>query len=83
MESDSGGVHGRLPRSRPGTRSGKRDAAGARRPARAAPAPEHVSDPGGQAPVEAAVRAATRAAGGGVRVASGLTRELLRRLPRP
>jgi hypothetical protein len=58
----------------------KRQAAGAKSapPQQAAPR----SAQGGN-PVEDAVRAATKVAETGLRVASGVTREVLRRLPRP
>src|SRR4051794_29471420 len=39
-------------------------------------------DRGGGGPLDDAVRAATKVAGTGLRVASGVTREVLRRLPR-
>jgi hypothetical protein len=130
--NDDEGVLGRLPRSRPGTRSEKRagsagpkegapaksrPAAGAARaakgseqratkasrPAKGATArpaarktrgaaqapktpPPHSAPPErGQAgdPIAGAVRAGVRAAEGGVKLAGGLTRGLLRRLPRP
>ena len=101
MSADEPGVLGNLPRSRPGTRSGKRDAAkagsartaSARKPASTtpraakakAPRPAGVSQPqpasSGDA-VTGALKGAARAAGAGLRVADGLTREVLRRLPR-
>jgi hypothetical protein len=109
---DEGGVLGNLPRSRPGTRSQKRDAASAAQPsartaqatARAAETSERrsakASRPtrqaskrpeqppprpaeGGPDPVGDAVRLAAGIAGTGLRVANGLTREVIRRLPRP
>ena len=116
---DEGGVLGNLPRSRPGTRSQKRDSAraaessgraaqtaaraaeaserrsakaarptrkaskrpqeGQRRPQQAPPRPAE----GGPDPVGDAVRLAAGIAGTGLRVANGVTREVLRRLPRP
>jgi hypothetical protein len=102
---DEGGVLGNLPRSRPGTRSQKRDAGRAakttsraaetaeRRSAKAArpsgqasrrpePPPPRPAD-GGPDPVGDAVRLAAGIAGTGLRVANGLTREVLKRLPRP
>lgn len=128
---DNEGVLGRLPRSRPGTRSEKRTgsagpkenapaksrpAAGAARaaktseqrgtkasrPAKGATAkprpskapgpaqapktpPPHSApperEPAGD-PITSAVRAGVKVAEGGVKLAGGLTRELLRRLPR-
>jgi hypothetical protein len=126
---DDGGVLGRLPRSRPGTRSdkraaGERPAKGAARAARASEArepaatpkqrppaaerpaasaaraprtgrpavgrrapgarPPHSAPPQpGGGPIGDAVRITTKVAEGGVKLATGLTRELLRRLPRP
>jgi hypothetical protein len=111
---DEGGVFGKLPHSRPGRRSEKREAgrpgsaaraaarkaeaagspaarkpAGARRKpsggARTKPRPpqpvEAAEGHGG--PVGDAVHAATRVARAGVRVASALASEFVRRLPRP
>jgi len=102
---DEGGVLGNLPRSRPGTRSEKRDtertakatsraaetaesrSANAARPSgqasgRPEPPPPRPAE-GGPDPVGDAVRLAAGIAGTGLRVANGLTREVLRRLPRP
>ena len=134
--NDDGGVLGRLPRSRPGTRSEKRTGAGGPakrtpkagprpakktakatsaakaptaakppkapkapkaatpprapapkplprerpqgRPAHSAPPPERGGDP-----VTDALRAGAKVAEGGAKLAGGLARELLRRLPRP
>ena len=78
---DGGDVLGNLPRTRPGRRSEKR--AGGRsqvagRKKAKPPPPQPDPDPVGDA-----IRAAAGAAGAGVRVANGITRELLRRLPRP
>lgn len=102
---DEGGVLGNLPRSRPVTRSQKRDSArAAQTTARAAEASERRSAKaarptrqaskrpeqppprpadGGPDPVGDAVRLAAGIAGTGLRVANGLTREVIRRLPRP
>ena len=109
---DEGGVLGNLPRSRPGTRSQKREAArqeqtsarpskssaraaetAERRSAKAArpsgqasprpDAPPPRPADGGPDPVGDAVRLAAGVAGLGLRVANGVTREVLRRLPRP
>jgi hypothetical protein len=102
---DEGGVLGNLPRSRPGTRSQRRDSPRAaqttaraaetseRRSAKAArPTPQASKRPeqppprpadGGPDPVGDAVRLAAGIAGTGLRVANGLTREVIRRLPRP
>jgi hypothetical protein len=125
---DDGGVLGRLPRSRLGTRSEKRadeakaanegavtrpagaparaarsaeqrDAAAARpseQAARRRQAPRARAAPRGEAtrpsrptqqaggdPIGGALRTTAKVAEGGVKLATGLTRELLRRLPRP
>jgi hypothetical protein len=79
MEPDERGVLSSLPRSRPGTRSDKRAAAAARpaRP-RSAGGQEPQADPVGDA-----VKMLAGAAGAGMRAADAVTRELLRRLPRP
>jgi hypothetical protein len=107
MEGDEGGVLGGLPRSRPGTRSDKRerpaaasdraaeqaerrDSAAAReggagetprdkRETTAEPAPERA----GSGPLAGALGAATQVAATGLRVATAVPREVLRRLPRP
>jgi hypothetical protein len=79
MEPDGGGVLRGLPRSRPGTRSSKRAGAAAPPPADNAPAEKQEPDD----PVGDAVRAATGAALAGLRAADAVTREVLRRLPRP
>lgn len=130
--NDDGGVLGRLPRSRPGTRSEKRadtgqspgqggaksrPAAGtaraaqsaeqrkakASRPAKAtakgpagqgaggrsgaarSPRPSHSVPPEPRPPdaIAGAVRTGVKVAEGGIKLAGGITRELLRRLPRP
>lgn len=71
---------GNLPRSRPGRRSEKRAAA----PKREAPAPRagaaRESDPD---PVGDALRTAARVVETGLHAANEVTREVLRRLPRP
>jgi hypothetical protein len=86
--TDEQSVLGNLPRSRPGQRSEKRD--------RSAAAKSAV-DPGGPAtdrpvktaersdgdPVGGAIRATTRLAGTGARVAGTVAQEVLRRIPRP
>jgi hypothetical protein len=78
MERDDAGVLRGLPRSRPGVRSGKR-AAPAPRKARGKPAePPPPADPVGDA-----VKTVADAAGAGLRLADAVTREVLRRLPRP
>ena len=70
MSDEEPGLLGNLPRSRPGTRSAKREGGPQAKPR---PAPrERVSGD----PVAEAVKAVVRTAG-------GVTREILRRLPRP
>ena len=77
---DGGDVLGNLPRTRPGRRSAKRaETSKPKRGEQRAPEPP----PREPDPVGDAVRAAAGVAGAGVRVANGITRELLRRLPRP
>jgi hypothetical protein len=113
--NDDGGVLGRLPRSRPGTRSEKRADAGGpakakakttpatakpkpkaakpkpprsqpmperprpRRPAHSVPPPpERAGDP-----LTEVLRTGAKVAEGGVKLAGGITRGLLRRIPRP
>ena len=72
MDPEGGGVLRNLPRARPGTRSSKREPGGTSgtTSARREP-PERPSDPVGGA-VSAVVR-----------VAGAVSREVLRRLPRP
>jgi len=79
MNGEERGLLGNLPRSRPGTRSEKRDggAAEAAEPAPRSPKSE-ASDPVGDV-----LRAAGRTAEAGLRTAGDVTREILRRLPRP
>ncbi len=94
---DESGVLGNLPRKRPGTRSQKRDAPAraaraaeqrgtkAARPstqAKARPKPPQPA-PRRADPVGEAVRTAAKVAGSGLKLADGLTREVLRRLPKP
>lgn len=69
MDGEEPGLLGKLPRSRPGTRSDKRDGPP---PAERAPSPEAPSGD----PVGDALRTVARTAG-------DVTREILRRLPRP
>jgi hypothetical protein len=73
MNREEPGLLGNLPRSRPGTRSEKRDGQAAAKPREPSPAPppEGSGDLVGDA-----VRTVARAA-------EGVTREILRRLPRP
>jgi hypothetical protein len=95
MTEDDGGVLGNLPRSRPGHRSKKRTGRTAAKAAaheatsasdatpppserRAAPPVSAAGDPVGDA-----IRTVTGVAATGARVAGGVAREVLRRLPRP
>jgi hypothetical protein len=81
--TDDGGVLGKLPNERPGTRSQKRPAtpraASKPRPA----ASERSDEPAQTDPVGDAIRTATGLAAAGARVANGVAREVVRRLPRP
>jgi hypothetical protein len=77
---DGGDVLGNLPRTRPGRRSEKREGQTETRRPRRQPPPPPEPDPD---PVGDAVRAAAGVAGAGFKVAGGITREVLRRLPRP
>jgi hypothetical protein len=81
--ADDGGVLGNLPNSRPGSRSAKRPA----KPRAAAPPPPASAaarDQRNQSdPVAGALRTATGLAAAGARVANGVARELVRRIPRP
>ena len=74
--AEDDGVLGNLPRSRPGTRSEKR--ATREPPAPQPRAPEPDTDP-----VGGALRMVGGLAAGGARVAQGVAREVLRRMPRP
>jgi hypothetical protein len=76
---DGGDVLGNLPRTRPGRRSEKRAAKPKEAPRRRAPEPP----PPEPDPVGDAIRTAAGAAVAGLRVTHGITREVLRRLPRP
>ena len=86
MEEDSG-VLGNLPRSRPGTRSAKRDAPAAAasrsKRAQARPAPRPPEPSSGADPVGEAVRTVVKVAGAGLKLADGVTRGVLGRLPKP
>jgi hypothetical protein len=83
MDGEDPGLLGGLPRERPGTRSDKRSEGS--RPRSTPPAKRTLpprptgedEDSGGP------VRGAGRIAGAGLRAAGGLTRGVLRRLPRP
>jgi len=80
---DDGGVLGNLPHSRPGRRSEKRPAE-PRVAAKPRPAASERSDQPEQSdPVGDAIRTATGLAAAGARVANGVAREVVRRLPRP
>lgn len=78
MAEDEGGLLGDLPRERPGTRSPKR---GARRVQTPPPAVEPRGLTAGEAATEP-LRMAVGAAEAGLKVASRITGELIRRLPR-
>jgi hypothetical protein len=81
--TDDGGVLGNLPNSRPGTRSEKRPAK-PRAASQPPPAAAKSGDQEAQAdPVGDAIRTASGIAAAGARVANGVARELVRRLPRP
>ena len=70
---------GNLPRSRPGTAQRE-----ARRPRASRPAPEAGALPSPTTdPVGDALRMVGGLAAGGARVAQGVAREVLRRMPRP
>jgi hypothetical protein len=80
MPRDEGGLLGDLPRQRPGTRSPKRSSRPAQRPVEPAePAPP--SRTAGELATEP-LRLAVGAAEAGLKVASRVTGEVLRRLPR-
>ena len=81
MPADEGGLLGDLPRQRPGTRSSKR----AERPAPSRPeppsAPEERPLTAGEVATQP-LRLAVGAAEAGLKVASRITGELIRRVPR-
>lgn len=84
--TDDGGVLGNLPNSRPGRRSPKRPETPQAKPRRQPPPaakPVDAEQPGDADPISEAIRAATGLASAGARVANGVARELVRRLPRP
>lgn len=84
MADDRVDVLGNLPRTRPGRRSEKRSGKASRQSPGAGRQKQPPARPqSGNDPVGDAVRAAAGVAGAGLRVANGITRELLRRLPRP
>jgi hypothetical protein len=81
MPTEEGGLLGDLPRERPGTRSPKRGA----RQAQAPPATEPAGGPPQRTAGELAtepLRLAVGAAEAGLKAASRVTGELIRRLPR-
>ena len=80
MNGDDRGLLGNLPRSRPGTRSEKRAGASSAEESPASPKP---AEPAAGDPVGGALRTAARTAEAGLRTAGDVTREILRRLPRP
>ena len=81
MPREEGGLLGDLPRARPGTRSAKRaDRAPQARPA-SPPDADPPSRPAGEIATEP-LRLAVGAAEAGLKVASRITGELIRRLPR-
>ena len=95
MEGDEGGVLRGLPRSRPGTRSNKRERPAAAAERAAEQAEERGSaaarkPPAGKAPAEPApapsgggvLGLAGHVVGTGLRIATAVPRELIRRLPR-
>jgi hypothetical protein len=82
--TDDGGVLGNLPNSRPGRRSDKRPATPGAAAKRRPPAAAKSAEKEPQAdPVGDVIRAATGLASVGARVANGVAREVIRRLPRP
>jgi hypothetical protein len=80
---DDGGVLGNLPHSRPGRRSEKRPATPRTPPKPSPPAAERPDREAQGDPVGNAIRTATGLAAAGARVANGVAREVVRRLPRP
>ena len=82
MPTEDGGLLGDLPRERPGTRSPKRGDRRAQTPPAAKPEAEPPRRTAGEAATEP-LRLAVGAAEAGLKVASRITGELIRRLPRP
>jgi hypothetical protein len=80
---DDGGVLGNLPHSRPGRRSPKRPATPRTPPKPSPPASERADQEAQGDRVGDAIRTVTGLAAAGARVANGVAREVLRRLPRP
>lgn len=83
MSPEDDGLLGGLPRSRPGTRSSRREQADTparKEPPPPVPATERERRDGD--PVGDAVRAAARTAEAGLKVAQQVTLEVFRRLPR-
>lgn len=85
MDGDDPGLLGGLPRERRGTRSDKRQESPAPRLRKRPAASRAPSSRPPAEPPEAGgpIRGAGRIAGAGLRVAGGVTRGVLRRLPRP
>jgi hypothetical protein len=83
MSADEGGLLGDLPRRRPGTRSAKRADRTVRErsapPKRGPQAPQRTAGEAATDPLRLAVGAAEA----GLKVASRITGELIRRVPRP
>ena len=82
MEGREGGLLGDLPRSRPGTRSPKR---GEHKPSARAPEADEAgaaTEPQPGVLASEALRAAAGVAETGLKVASRLTAEVIRRVPR-
>lgn len=81
MSAEEPGLLGNLPKSRPGTRSAKRQPPTAG--AASQPWVSRRTKPPEGDPVRDAVRGVAKVAGAGLRVADGATRHVLRRIPRP
>jgi hypothetical protein len=81
MPTEEGGLLGDLPRERPGTRSPKRASRRVQPPPAAPPAPEPAHRTAGELATEP-LRLAVGAAEAGLKVASRVTGELIRRIPR-
>lgn len=83
--SDDDSVLGNLPRSRPGRRSGKREAArnGSKPRTPAKPKVPTREPRRGPDPVGETLRTAAKVAETGIRLTSGVAQEIVRRLPRP
>jgi hypothetical protein len=81
MPAEEGGLLGDLPRRRPGTRSSKRADAPVRNRPAPPPPPEPESLTAGELATQP-LRLAVGAAEAGLKVASRITGELIRRVPR-